>query len=80
MGNLTHRFAVPPLQRRGLFWSPFLMNEQDGCATLALPAVGGYLQAGLTAAEDNCEYLEQLADAVAVGEIHPADAPSHRES
>ena len=30
-----------------------------------------------TAAEDNCEYLEQLSDAVAVDEVHHTDALSH---
>ena len=37
--------------------------------------MGGYLQAGLTAASD-CEAIEpRIFDAVAVGEMHPMDAP-----
>ena len=30
-----------------------------------------------TAAEDDCEYLEQSSDAVAVDEVHHTDALSH---
>ena len=55
---------------------PFLVNEQDGCAALALSAARGYLQAGLTAAVDFEAIKPRIFNAVAVGEMHHITAPS----
>ena len=63
--------AVPPPQRGGLFLPPFLMNEQDGCATLALSAGEGG-----TAALNFEAIKPRIFNAVAVGEIHHTDALS----
>ena len=45
-------------------------------AKRALPAVGGYLQAGLTAALNFEAIKPRIFNAIAVGEIHLTVAPS----
>ena len=66
----------PPSPAGRALLPPFLMNEQDGCAALALLAVGGYLQAGLTAALNFEAIKPRIFNAIAVGEMHHIAVPS----